>query len=70
MSEKQDRREMEHTEKKIISAKKAGEMLGVSPQTVRERMKDGTWQIGIVSKTEKGYRYDVSVALLKKMMGE
>lgn len=56
-------------EKRIISAKKASEILGVSPQTVRERMKNGIWQIGIVSKTKNGYKYDVSVELLNKLVG-
>lgn len=70
MSEKQDRKGVTETEKKIISARKAGEILGVSSQMVRERMRSGAWKIGVVSKTENGYRYDVSVALLKKLMGE
>lgn len=56
-------------EKQIISAREAGRLLGVPPQKVRERMRSGTWRIGIVSKTEHGYRYDISRALIRREFG-
>lgn len=57
------------TEKKIISAREAGRILGIPAQKVRERMKSGAWDIGIVVKTGNGYRYDVMVDRLRGMIG-
>lgn len=56
-------------DKKIVSARRAGEMLGVPAQKVRERMKSGAWDIGTVVKTDRGYQYDVSIYKLRKLIG-
>lgn len=56
-------------EKQIISAAEAGKILGVSAQMVRERMKSGAWRIGTVTKTKTGYRYDISLYLLRRQFG-
>lgn len=56
-------------DKQIISAAEAGRLLGVSAQMVRERMKAGAWRIGLVTKTKTGYKYDVSLYLLRKQFG-
>lgn len=55
-----------------MTVKEVADLLGVSPQTVRERMKRKIWDIGTVSKSRTtGIRtYDIFRPKVEKMIGE
>lgn len=59
--------------KSVITAAEAARLLGVTPQMVRERMKRGLWDIGIVVEPEDGKigkRYDISRVKVEKLIKE
>lgn len=60
--------------KAILSPNEAAQIIGCKPDTVRDRMYFGDWDIGQVIKPtgkngRKNYRYEISRAKLYKMLG-
>ena len=55
-----------------MTVKEVSQLLGVSPQTVRERMKRGIWQIGTISKSRStGIRtYDIFRPRVEELIGK
>lgn len=61
-------------EKELISARAAAKILGVGPQKVRERIRQGIWTFGeCVPKEKTGKKedgFDVSVRKLYEFIGK
>jgi len=54
-----------------MTVRECADLLGVSPQTVRERMKRKIWDIGIVSKSRQGVRrYDIFRNKVERLIGK
>lgn len=54
-----------------MTVKECADLLGVSPQTVRERMKRKIWDIGTVSKSRQGIRrYDIFRGKVERLIGK
>lgn len=58
------------TECERIPLPEAAQILGCAPQAVREHMKSGVWDLGVVVRTSPNrYQYHIYRAKLNKMIG-